>query len=81
MCDRGCGKVLEESKLVRGLFFLFFFFFFQACNRRGGKVTKAAGPGGEAAKRQRRLCPGLRVLSMGRGAAAGEGRVKSSFCA
>lgn len=43
MCDRGCGKVLEESKLVRGFFFLFFFFFFQACNKRGGEVTKAAG--------------------------------------
>lgn len=81
MCDRGCGKVLEESKLVQGLF-CFFFFFFQACNNREAeKLQKQPGSGGEAAKRQQRLSPGPWVLSRGREAAAGEGRVKLSFCA
>lgn len=74
------GKSWRNPNLCEFFFFVFLFLFssLQQERRRGYKSSR---PGGEAAKRQRRLCPGLWVLSRGRGAAAGEGRVKSSFCA
>lgn len=40
MCDRGCGKVLEESKLVRGFFFCFSFSFFKPATREAERLQK-----------------------------------------
>lgn len=75
------GKSWRNPNLCKDCF-VFSFSFFQACNNREAeKLQKQPGSGGEAAKRQQRLSPGPWVLSRGREAAAGEGRVKSSFCA